>query len=275
MPAGPGSGQAWTKALVVLLLVGEVLLGAWLALWGIFSDEASDAELIAFAVFCAAIPFALVGLLARRRGRWRVTRALRRASLAVVLVIQVVAIVKFSTEGFWSLRNLGLSADDIAWTLVAVAAGFIALGACFQILSANPGSNGRPVGLPRLRPLSRSLMMLGAAIGLLGVVLGASGWERPGCEGFRFDRDRWSSRQNKDDALFVVTDREEMADTLARCRLLRGKSESQVREMLGSGADRGKHRLDYDIDWTGFLQIDFVPETGRVSRATVIHGSAD
>ena len=269
-------GYPWTKALLIFILLGEALYGVFLLFLGWLFSDISVAEGVGTSLFLAAVPFALVPILARRPARSKKRLALRRTSFAIVVIAQVALVAWFSLEGFLDLRGVGLSAGAISRTLIAIAAGLIGLAACIRLFPRPEDSAGSPDALGRPPRLSTGLLALGMAMAVFGMAVGITNNEELGCESFQFDKERW---RDDEDPIGQVTDREGIAETLTRCNVLEGKSERQVQAMLGRGSRTSRYRLTYYVGWVHdaigpgdeqLLRVDFERRhLGRVDEATL------
>ncbi len=129
--------------------------------------------------------------------------------------------------------------------------------------------------LARLRQLRRVVLLVGCLCVVVVVALSAVRDGTANCSQFHFDREAWVEAGQGSDR----SARDELADNLVACRVLIGRTASQVRSLLGSPDETSAAEIE---EWSyalgperrlipmnpGYLSVRYAD--GRVTIAEIV-----
>jgi hypothetical protein len=216
------------RVVVALALVAGACGSVLFALDLLFIVFAPVWVIAALVLFCAAPVAAWVIV----RGRWGSADAASAQGVTVLLVGSLLVVggaIAFH-RGYVAVdtrRDLGTpSAEGMHWYAVA-AVGFAGGAALLAVV---------PLRLTR-RTVLIAIAPLGAAAALAAGLATASA-DDDECTSFEVDPARWRASEDERGALGDVSDRERMAEAIARCEPLRGATRREVERVLGPSPGR-------------------------------------
>lgn len=234
----PHALRALVAGGLILESFAAVLAGLVLVVWLVY-----PVAFLAVVGVLAVSPFAAWPVV---KGGWAkgVSRAVQIAAVALTGTFYVVVAAYAASQAGEALiaRSTLAPRPEIAGFWLVIAAG--AATALAALIAAVP------LRLPRTATVLAAGATAVAGLAGAGVAVAVT-VGKDGCEDFEFDRARWASVSRHDPpGSGITSDKELMADAIARCGTVDGATRQQVARLLGR-PDRRSHRSWYwDVGWT-------------------------